>query len=107
MRKIALAVILILVLALSGCTAWVIKDRTSEGTIDVNVVPDSDTYTIRIERAGVLLTEATGTHLEFKNAERNRNYLITAINSDGDEISETRSISKSGGKVTVTLNFNE
>ena len=106
MRKIALAVMLILALFLSSCTAFsVYKERgASTGTIIVKTIPSG--LDVTIERAGNLIAEGASP-LAFDGAEKDRNYLITATNEDGQSISETRSISKAGGSVTVTLNFNE
>src|SRR3989344_7555816 len=106
MRKLALAVMLILVLVLSGCTAFsVYKQRsTGTGTMIINTIPTG--LDIVIERAGQVVAEGSSP-LFFDKAEVNRNYVITAFDAEGNEITETRTITKTGGSLTVTLNFNE
>lgn len=112
MRKVLLAAVLILILVLSGCTAWVIKQRSpGTGTIKVYTYPAG--LQVTIERAGKIVAEgiastpSEGKPLVFNGAEVDRNYAITAENEDGLTVTETRSITKTGGSVTVTLNLNE
>ena len=106
MRKLGLAVALILVLLLSGCTGLSLYEKRAEktGTIVVNTIPSG--LDVTIERAGNIVTEGTSP-LTFDGAEIDRNYLITATNAEGKSVTETRSITKTGGSVTVNLNLNE
>ncbi|MBS3108827.1 hypothetical protein J4409_03060 [Candidatus Woesearchaeota archaeon] len=106
MRKLALIATLLLVLVLSGCAGLTIyKDRSpSTGTMTINTIPSG--LDITIERAGSIVAEGTSP-LVFDKAEVNKNYVITATNADGKSVTETRSITKTGGSVTVTLNLNE
>jgi len=106
MRKIALAAMLMLVLFLAGCTGLAAyKERAAKtGTIMVKTMPSG--LDLTIDRAGVTVAEGVSP-FTFDGAEVNKNYLITATNAEGLQLSETRSITKTGGSVTVTLNFNE
>ncbi len=106
MRKIALAAMLMLVLFLAGCTGLAAyKERAAKtGTMMIKTMPSG--LDVVISRAGVDVMSGVSP-LTFDKAEVNKNYLITATNAEGLTLTESRSITKTGGSVTVTLNFNE
>lgn len=106
MRKTILAIMIVLLLILSGCTGYTLyKERNAgTGTIIVKTLPDG--LDVVIESSGNVVASGVSP-LVFDQAKINKNYVITGIDEDGFEITETRSITKTGGSVVATLNFNK